>query len=347
MRRTRVLILYNEPTLPRDHPDAESEFEVIYTAEALTNALEPAGFRVQRLGVGRDPAELLRGLRKARPDVVFNLFEGLGDWGETEAYAVGLLEWLDIPYTGCPLQPTVLARNKPLAKKLFVGARLPTAPAVTIDELPVTELPLAWPVILKPATQDASIGIDQNSVVTNLEALKQRAAYLLEAYGPPVLAEEYIDGREFCVGMIEAPDLRCLPVTEMDFRCEGPGAWPIVTYDAKWKPGTPEYELIPNRPEATVGRALTTRMNSLAKRAFRLLGCRDYARVDFRVKPTGKPYILEVNPNPDIHPGAGLAHALEAAGVGWAAFCVGLVERALARGRRESVRGGMNLMSTE
>jgi D-alanine-D-alanine ligase len=346
MRRTRVLILYNEPTLPRDHPDAESECEVVYTAEAVTNALEPAGFRVHRLGVGRDPAELLRGLRKARPDVVFNLFEGLGDWGETEAYAVGLVEWLGIPYTGCPLQPTVLARNKPLAKKLFVGARLPTAAAVTIDELPLTELPLTWPIILKPATQDASIGIDQGSVVTSLDSLQERAAYLLDTYGPPVLAEEYIDGREFCVGMIETPDLRCLPVTEMDFRCEGEG-WPIVTYDAKWKPGTPEYELMPNRPDATVGRALTTRLNSLAKRAFRLLGCRDYARVDFRVKPSGKAFILEVNPNPDIHPAAGLAHALEAAGVGWAAFCVGLVERALARGRRESVRGGLKLANLE
>ena len=101
MRRTRVLILYNEPTLPRDHPDAESEYEVLHTAEAVANALEPAGFRVLRLGVSRDPAELLRGLRKARPDVVFNLFEGLPDSGETEAYAVGLLEWLGMPYTGC------------------------------------------------------------------------------------------------------------------------------------------------------------------------------------------------------------------------------------------------------
>src|SRR4051812_24121896 len=285
MRRTRVLILYNEPTLPHDHPDFESEHEVLYTAEAVADALEPAGFRVERLGVGREPADLLRGLRKARPEVVFDLFEGLGDWGETEAYAVGLLEWLRVPYTGCPLQPTVIARNKPLAKNVFRAAGLPTAPAVTIEALPVGDLPLTWPVILKPATQDGSVGIDQNSVVTNADALQARAAYLLDTYGPPVLAEEYIDGREFCVGMIEAPDLQCLPVTEMDFRCEGPGGWPIVTYDPKWKPGTPEYELMPNRPDATIGRKLTTRLNSLAKRAFLLLGCRDYARVDFRVTP--------------------------------------------------------------
>jgi D-alanine-D-alanine ligase len=275
------------------------------------------------------------------------LFEGLGDWGETEAYAVGLLEWLGVPYTGCPLQPTVIARNKPLAKNLFRAAGLPTAPAVTIEALPVGELPLAWPVILKPATQDGSVGIAQNSVVTNMDALHERAGYLLDTFGPPVLAEEYIDGREFCVGMIELPDLRCLPVTEMDFRCEGPGAWPIVTYDAKWKPNTPEYERLPNRPDATVGAKLTSRLNALAERAFRLLGCRDYARVDFRVKPSGKPFVLEVNPNPDIHPGAGLAHALEAAGVGWAAFCVGLVERAVARGRRQPVRSGLKVLSAE
>src|SRR5262245_12753995 len=320
MRRTRVLILYNEPTLPRDHPDAESESEVVYTAEAVAGALEPAGYRVQRLGVGRDPAELLRGVRKARPDVVFNLFEGLGDWGETEAYAVGLLEWLGVPYTGCPLQATVIARNKPLAKRLFRSAGLPTAPSVTVDELPVTDLPLDWPVILKPATQDASVGIDQGSVVTNLAAFRQRAAYLLDTYGPPVLAEEYVPGREFCVGMIESPELRCLPVTEMEFLRDKPDDWQIVTYDSKWKPGTPDYESVPHIPKTTIGRKLTARLNSLAKRAFRLLGCRDYARVDYRVNASGKPFILEVNPNPDIHPGAGLAHALEADGVTWAEF---------------------------
>ena len=338
MRQTRVLILFNEPTLPPDHPDADSEHEIGYTVDEVTKALEPAGYHVSRLGVSDDAVGLVRGIRKARPDVVFNLFEGLPEWGETEAYAVGILEWLGLPYTGCPLQPVTLARNKPLTKKLLRGARLPTAQFVTVDTLPLTELPLDWPVILKPADQDASVGIDQASVVTNLDAFHERASYLLENYGAPILAEEFIAGREFCIGMIEAPDLRCLPIAEMEFVTTDPDFWPIITYDAKWKPGTPDYESTPPKyPAENVPPKLATKLRTLAKKAFRLTGCRDYARVDFRVKPSGKPYILEVNPNPDFSPLAGLSGGLKAAGLTWEGFALQLVQRALVRGPRAAM----------
>ncbi len=334
MRPPRVLLLFNEPTLPLDHRDADSEHEVTFTADEVTKVLEPAGFQVTRLGVHRDPGDLLKGIRKARPDVVFNLFEGLPDWGDTEAYAVGLLEWLRVPYTGCPIQPLLLARNKPLTKKLLRGARLPTPEGLTIDELPVRSCPLTWPVILKPSNQDASVGVDQASVVTSLRALNERAAYLLENYGPPVLAEEFIQGREFCVGLVEGPELRSLPVAEIEFHCDDPSYWPIVTYDAKWKPGTTDYEASPAQyPAQNLSPRLRARLERLAKQAFRVLGCRDYARVDFRVSLADKPYILEVNPNPDFSPMAGLAGGLESAGTPWAAFAVQLVRQALARGR--------------
>src|SRR5438105_2846789 len=100
----QVLVLYNEPVLPADHIDAESEHEILYTVDAVAGFLTESGFEVSRLGVSRNPAELLAGLRRTRPDVVFNLFEGLADQTGTEAYAAGLLEWLGIPYTGCPYQ---------------------------------------------------------------------------------------------------------------------------------------------------------------------------------------------------------------------------------------------------
>lgn len=335
MRSLRVLILYNEPTLPTDHRDADSEHEVTFTADEVAKALERSNFQVQRLGVSCNPEEMVKGIRKARPDVVFNLFEGLPNWGDTEAYVVGLLEWLRVPYTGSPLQPIFLARNKPLAKRLFRGAKLPTPEFITIDELPVQELPLDWPVILKPSDQDASVGIDQASVVTNLDSLHERAAYLLDNYGGPVLAEEFISGREFCIGLVEAPELRCLPIAELEFIGTDPDVWPIITYDAKWKPGTPDYETTPPKyPANNVSPKLAARLHTLAKKAFRVLGCRDYARVDFRVRLSGKPFILEVNPNPDFSPVAGLAGGLESAGLAWDRFAVQLVQRALDRGQR-------------
>ncbi len=327
----RVLILYNEPVLPADHPDAESEREILETVEAVHGHLAATGYGVSRLGVGRDPAALLSRLREHRPDVVFNLFEGLADVGHTEAHVAGLLDWLGVPFTGCPHQALSLARDKHLAKYLLQGAGLPTPGFFVVEELPVPDCPLGWPVIVKPANQDASVGLDQGSVVSDQLRLAERVAQLLEAYGPPVLVEEYIAGRELNVGLIEASDLRVLPISEIMFQEAGPGYWPIVTYDAKWKPGSRDYQATPPRYPAEVTPRLREKLAALAARAFRVLGCRDYARVDFRVRPTGQPFILEVNPNPDFSPNAGLAGGLAAAGLTHAQFTLQLVERAMAR----------------
>ncbi|HEY7311044.1 MAG TPA: ATP-grasp domain-containing protein [Gemmataceae bacterium] len=327
----RVLILHNQPILPDDHPDADSEHEVLFTTEFVRRTLTAAGCEVGTLGVGRDPAVLIDGLREFRPDVVFNLFEGLADVGDTEAQAAGILEWMEIPYTGCPHQTLCLARGKHLTKHLLAGAGMPTAKFIVVEETPV-ECRLGWPVIVKPAKQDASVGVDQGSVVTNQQRLNERIALLLDNYGPPVLVEEFIDGREFSVGVVEAPDLRVLPVSEILFTDKGADFWPIVTYDAKWKPGSRDYEATPPKyPARGVSPRLRGKLETLARQTFRLLGCRDYARVDFRVRG-GKPYILEVNPNPDFSPEAGLAGGLQSAGISHTRFTVNLVQCALARG---------------
>jgi D-alanine-D-alanine ligase len=198
--------------------------------------------------------------------------------------------------------------------------------------MPVPENALGWPVIVKPADQDASVGLDQGSVVTDHEKLSERVAYLLETYGGSVLVEQFIRGREFNVGVVEAPELRVLPVSEILFTDPSPDFWPIVTYDGKWKPGSRDYESTPPKYPADVAPRLRLKLERLATAAFRLLACRDYARVDFRVSATGKPYILEVNPNPDFSPTAGLAGGLMSAGLTHAGFTVDLVRRALARG---------------
>src|SRR5262249_2767217 len=133
-------------------------------------------------------------------------------------------------------------------------------------------------------------------------------------------------------GVVEAPDLRVLPVSEILFTDKGADFWPIVTYDAKWKPGSRDYEATPPKyPARGVSPRLRGKLETLARQTFRLLGCRDYARVDFRVRG-GKPYILEVNPNPDFSPEAGLAGGLQSAGISHAEFTVDLVQHALTRG---------------
>jgi D-alanine-D-alanine ligase len=331
MRPPLVVILYNDPVLPPDHPDALSEHEVLETVDVVGGSLEKAGFRVARLGVGLDPRVLVDGIQSLRPDVVFNLFEGLPGRSGTEAFVAGVLEWLDVPFTGSPSHALTLACSKHLTKHLLRGAGLPTPEFLVVEKLPVPACPLSWPVIAKPAQQDASVGLDQGSVLTEPEQLQERVAYLLRTYGPPVLLEEFIRGRELNVALIEAPDLRQLPISEVLFIDNDPTYWPIVTYDAKWKPDSRDFKATPPRYPAEVSPRLAQRLGKLARRAFQLLGCRDYARVDFRVRPPGKAYILEVNPNPDFHPTAGFTRGLTSAGLTHAQFTVDLVRGALAR----------------
>jgi D-alanine-D-alanine ligase len=328
-----VTILYNEPVLSPQHSDFESEREVIDTVAIAEGFLCQAGFQVDRLGVGREPRVLFDGFKACRPDVVFNLFEGHADQGHTETLVAGMLEWLGIPFTGCPALALGLARTKDIAKFLFRGAGIPTPDFVVVNELPAQPCNLGWPVIVKPAHHDASVGLDHGSVVSEPDALARRIGLLLERYGPPVLVEEFIAGRELSVGLIEAPELRMLPVGEVAFGDQGPGSWPIVTYDAKWTAASKDFAATPSRYPADVEPPLSNRLKEIAESSFRLLGCRDYARVDFRVRDN-EPYVLEVNPNPDLHPEGGLAQALWADGIGHAAFAVQIVKQALVRSPR-------------
>src|SRR5947209_7989803 len=144
MPSAKVLILYNQPVLPEDHPDAVSEHEILYTADAVHQHLSRAGYDVARLGVSHDPAALVSGLRGQRPDVVFNLFEGTADHGQTEAYAAGALQWLGIPFTGSPFETLALARNKHLTKHLLRGAGVPTPEFFVVDSAAVPPCPLEW-----------------------------------------------------------------------------------------------------------------------------------------------------------------------------------------------------------
>src|SRR5947209_1794794 len=230
----RVLVLHNEPTLPPGHPDAESETDILDTADVVCRILRQAGLNPTRLGVTDELDPLLAGIRAAAPDVVFNLYEGTAKWGNTEAYVSGVLELLRLPYTGSPTQPLLLCRSKPLTKRLLAGSGLPTAPYFLIEDGAVPACPLPWPVIVKPAAEDGSVGIDQNSVVTNQRQLEDRVAYLRERYGPAVLVERFVRGREFQVAVIDRGGPAVLPFTEILFvpPADAPDLWPIVSFDA-------------------------------------------------------------------------------------------------------------------
>jgi D-alanine-D-alanine ligase len=333
MPKPSVLVLYNQPLLPPDHPEADAEHTVVAVAEFIARTLDGAEYDTSLLGLGSDPTSLWQELKRRQPDVVFNLFEGNPDNSETESYVAGLLDWVGLPYTGSGFSALSLARAKHTTKYLLRGARLPTADFQIAHELPSPPCTLEFPVIVKPALQDASIGMDQDSVCTNQNQLTQRVRYVFATYGPPVLLEEYIPGREFNVSLLELPDLQALRPLEIVLPEEEPGTWSIFTYGAKWRTGTPEYDQAQSRFPTDLTPVILRKLNRLAMKAYRLLGCRDYARVDFRMDPSGKPYILEVNPNPDISMEADLTRCLESASLSHTEFIVRLVDQALSRSR--------------
>ncbi|HKA06380.1 MAG TPA: hypothetical protein VKD71_03925 [Gemmataceae bacterium] len=332
---TKVLIVHNLPVLPRDHPDVSQEVDILDTVADVEKLLTAGGFEVARFGYARDPRLLLDRLRDDPPDVVFNLFEGEADRTATEVYHAAVLEWADVPFTGASSAALALGRDKVRAKYLLQGAGILTAPFVVVEEPSSAEWPHLWPAFVKPACQDASVGIDQGSVVSNRGELAVRVAFLFERYGGPVLVEKYIAGREFHVHVFEWPEvgrgtrMRVAPAAEVRFQA-GPGYWPIYTYDGKWNESSVEFMSTPLVSGVELQNPLRERVEEVSGAAYKQLGMRDYARVDLRVTPEGEVYVLEVNPNPDLN-SLLLINALKAFGVPFPRFVCELVRNALGR----------------
>ncbi|HVA50091.1 MAG TPA: hypothetical protein VNH11_27245 [Pirellulales bacterium] len=328
-----VAILHNEPSLPQQHPDYASEAGVLESVEAVEAALTQGSHRSSRLAVGTDPAAIVRALQTIDADCVVNLFEGLRGVGAGEAQVTGILELLGIPFTGSGSKCLALVREKALTKWMLLGAGLPSAAFQSIDaQEPITvgrfePMLAAGQVIVKPAHEDGSLGIGPESIVGDADALVRQIRCVQERYGD-VLVEQYIAGREFNVGVLALPQSTALPLAEIEFI---PGIAPIVSYDAKWTREAPEFDGTPARCPAEVSPELADEIRRVALAAFRLTGCRHYARVDLRVDASGHPFILEVNGNPDISPSAGLARQIRTAGMSYDDFVCGMIEAAVAK----------------
>ncbi|MDY0291658.1 MAG: ATP-grasp domain-containing protein [Desulfuromonadaceae bacterium] len=316
--------LYGEQ---QDHiSEAGAELE----AEAVVAALKLLGHTPTLVPLGAQISTFVGALVKLQPQLVFNLCEGF--WGQSsrEMHVAALLELLGLTHTGSPPLTLGLTQNKALTKDLLVRHKLPTPNYLLLEPgaaLP-QQLELSWPLIVKPCLEDASIGIGAESVVSDLRALLNRIAYIHAQYRQGALVEEFIAGREFNAAVIGDCALEALPVAEICFQSGLERQ--IVSYAGKWLEDSTAYVATAPVCPALVSAQEAEAIQAVALRACHLLGCRDYARVDIRMRD-GIPYILEVNANPDISPDAGLARAAHAAGLEYPALIGRILELSLTR----------------
>ena len=336
MSKPRVLLLTNRPVLPPDHPDRLSEIDVVETADEVARVLPPDRYEVERFAYARDPRLLIDKLAGWKPDCVFNLFEGEADRSETEIYNAALLEWAGVPFTGAGSFGQAVGRDKVRTKYLLRGAGVPTPPGQVVERPPADAWPHPWPAIVKPAYQDASIGIDQGSVVATQPELDARVAYVFDRFGGPVVVEQFIAGRELQVHLFDDPAdgaLRLTPAAEIVYEYPpGAGFWPVYSYEAKWNEKSVEYRASKLVGGLTLPGPLGDRVAAMCVSAYRLVGLRDYGRIDLRVTADGEPVVIEVNPNPHLN-SAVLIEGLKVMGRTFPDFVRGLVANALKRGR--------------
>jgi len=288
-------------------PDRYAECDSAATVEAVGDALRAGGHDVAYIEADREAYERLR---RAGVDIVFNLAEGL--CGESrESHLPAMLEMLGIPYTGAGVMGLAVCLDKPTSKRLLAYHGIPTprfcvaVPAAeggmcTVG--PERLADLAYPLFVKPAGEGSSMGVSPESVVRDPRALASRVAGLHRLYGGAVLVEEFLEGREFTLGIVGNFDgqrePRVLPPLEVNFSLCPADHGAVYSYHFKKAWDADEFFLCPAPVDAALGEALRRR----ALDAFSALGCRDVARVDLRLDRDGVPNVIEINPLPGLRP---------------------------------------------
>jgi D-alanine-D-alanine ligase len=345
----RIAILHNRDHLVlEDDPGRAAREDVVRVAAAAAQALSGGRREVSLIPVGKDVAEIPRAVAEHNPDVVLNLCESLLGDSRGEMVVPAILELLQVPYTGSQALALALALHKDKAKELLLARGVPTPEfrvLHTVGDLLSVDLP--FPLIVKPSREDASIGIDFDSVVKDKASLGKAVARVIRTFQQPALVERFIEGHEVYVPLLGNAPRRALPLSQVKFGAAFQGRPAIVSYRAKWDEASPE--CIDSTPvPCELPAAVQKECVRVAMEAFSALECRDYGRVDLRVTPTGECYVIDINPNCDLHPEAGFARASSAAGISYSDLALHLVELALERrhgnqahrtGRQTAARG--------
>jgi D-alanine-D-alanine ligase len=313
----RVGLTYNLKRKPEEGlpEDFYVEFDDEETVDAIARALMRGGCSVTKIEADEEAYERLRRLR---PDIVFNIAEGLR--GESrESHIPAILEMLGIPYTGSGPLTLALSLDKALTHQVLEAHGVPS-PYFQVFQSPEERLDgrLRLPAVVKPLSEGSSKGIRSDSLVRDEKSLRRQVSWVLRTYGQPAIVEEFLPGREFTVGLIGNEKPMVLPIVEILLDKLPKGASPLYSYEAKWVWDVPERPLDIHRCPAEIPEGLRKEIEAVALKAFKALRCRDLCRIDIRLDGDGKPRVLEVNPlpglipNPDAH--SCLPEAARAAG---------------------------------
>jgi D-alanine-D-alanine ligase len=319
--KLRVLALVHRHLIPPDTIEAGADItgEPWRTEYDVISTLRGMGHEVQAIGVHDDLGEIRRMTTEWKPHVAFNLLEGFDDITIFDQNVVSYLELLKLSYTGCNPRGLLLARDKSLSKKLLAYHRIPVPEAEVYRIGRPIRRPkrLAFPLIVKSLTQEASIGISQASVVETDEKFKERVTFIHESIGTTAIAEQYIEGRELYVGILGNQALQALPVWELFFTNMPEGSKRIATDRVKWSVKYQKKYGVDSGPAKDLPEGVAERIQHVCKRSYRALELSGYARIDLRLDEAGHVWLLEANPNPQIARGEDFAESAAKVGLNY------------------------------
>ena len=345
-KKISVAVVYNHPgddvyekirEIDPQTLDFEPEYDIKVATvteeyEAIANALKKQGYKVILLNIKDDIQILIDLIKINPPDVVFNLIEFYRDDPNVEYLIAGLFNLYGVRYTGARPFTLALCQRKGMTKQLLLANNVPTPRYRLLME---PKLPgrhgLHYPMIVKPSREDASSGVDKGSVVYNLEQLNERIKKTFEEFRPPILVEEFIEGRELHVSVLGNDPPEVLPIIEFDFS-ELPEDHPnIISYDAKWNPLEESFHRVHSICPAKLTKRVEKKVKTAVLEAYKVTGCTDYARLDLRLTRDNKVFVLEVNPNPDLTEGVSFMESAEKYGLSFGETLEKIVEFALRR----------------
>jgi D-alanine-D-alanine ligase len=331
-RRLRVLVLCHETLVPprgargysrRAPPEWRTELDVLRALRAL-------GHEAHAVGAAHDVEPVLRACRELAPEVVFNLLVEFHADPTYDQHVASLLELLRLRYTGCNPRGLTLARDKALSKQILAahGVDVPRFQVFARDARVRREPGLAFPLIVKSRSEEASLGLARASLVRDERALARRVALVHERLGTDAIAEEYLDGRELYSAVLGGTRPVVLPTWELVFTRLPRGHPPIATRAVKFSPATQRRLGVRSRA-ARLPAKLEGRVARTARATWRALGLSGYARIDLRLAADGRLSVLEANPNPELARGEDFADAAREAGLGYPELICTLLRLAL------------------